>query len=76
MKHGADKMKANIHEDKDNRIDFIQDFTLRSLRLKPDKWLRMVVSDEQRGFIQNFVDGEWPQVRWESACFFSSSFDA
>ena len=34
-------------ESSDPRLDFIQDFTLKSLRLKPDKWARMVVSDEQ-----------------------------
>ena len=41
----------------------IQDFTLKSLRLKPDKWVRMMVSDEQRNFITNFVERERPQVR-------------
>jgi hypothetical protein len=37
-------------ESSDPRLDFIQDFTLKSLRLKPDKWARMVVSDEQVEF--------------------------
>ena len=41
----------------------LQDFTLKSLRLKPDKWVRMMVSDEQRNFITNFVERERPQVR-------------
>ena len=41
---------------KDPRIDYIQEFTLKSLRLKPDKWARMVISDEQRIFIQAFVE--------------------
>ena len=49
-------------ESKDPRLDFLQDFTLKSLRLKPDKWARMVVSDEQRTFISNFVDRPSPQV--------------
>ena len=34
---------------------------LLGLRLKPDKWSRMVVSDEQRTFIQNFIDRAYPQ---------------
>ena len=38
------------------RIDFIQEFTLKSLRLKSDKWSRMVVSDEQRCFITSFIE--------------------
>jgi hypothetical protein len=33
------------------------------LRLKPDKWARMVVSDEQRNFINNFIERQSPQVR-------------
>ena len=40
-------------ESSDPRLDFIQDFTLKSLRLKPDKWARMVVSDEQVTFTRN-----------------------
>ena len=31
------------------------------LRLKPDKWARMVVSDEQRTFISAFIDRNYPQ---------------
>ena len=31
------------------------------LRLKPDKWSRMVVSDEQRTFISAFIDRNYPQ---------------
>ena len=38
------------------RMDFIADFTLKSLRLKPDKWARMVVFDEQRRFITEFIE--------------------
>ena len=49
-------------ESSDPRYDFLQDFTLKSLRLKPDKWVRMMVSDEQRNFITNFVERERPQV--------------
>jgi hypothetical protein len=42
---------------------WVQEFTLKSLRLKPDKWARMVVSDEQRNFINNFIERQSPQVR-------------
>ena len=56
-------------ESSDPRFDFIQDFTLKSLRLKPDKWSRMLVSDEQRTFLSNFVDRAYPQVR---SCFIVS----
>ena len=53
-------------ESSDPRYDFLQDFTLKSLRLKPDKWVRMMVSDEQRNFITNFVERERPQVGREN----------
>ncbi len=46
----------------DPRYDFIQDYTLKSLRLKSDKWVRMVISDEQRSYIVNFLDRPAPQV--------------
>ena len=40
----------------DERLDFIQDYTLKSLRLKPDKWARLMVSDEQRNFVTSFIE--------------------
>jgi dynein heavy chain len=48
-------------ESSEPRVDFIQDFTLKSLRLKPDKWARMMVSDEQRTFIMGFIERPLPQ---------------
>jgi len=47
----------------DPRIDFIQDVTLKALRLKPDKWARMTISDEQRNYINHFIERPYPQVR-------------
>jgi hypothetical protein len=37
-------------------MEFIQDYTLKSLRLKPDKWNKLIISDEQRTFIINFIE--------------------
>jgi dynein heavy chain len=51
-----------LSEARDPRMEFLQEFTLKSLRLKPDKWARMVVSDEQRNFINNFIERNAPQV--------------
>ena len=39
------------------RVQFIQDYTLKSMRLKPEKWMKLVISDEQRrhlGMTSNF----------------------
>ena len=52
-----------LAEYKDPRLDFIQDYTLRTLRLKPEKWARMVVSNEQMAFITGFIEHANPQVR-------------
>ena len=41
---------------KEPRMEFLADYTLKTLRLKPDKWARMIVSDEQRNFILSFLD--------------------
>ena len=38
------------------RLDFIAEFTLKTLRLKPDKWQRMIISDEQRSFLMGFIE--------------------
>ena len=38
------------------RVDFIADYTLKSLRLKPDKWQRMFISDEQRTYVMQFIE--------------------
>ena len=38
------------------RLAFIEDYTLKSLRLKPEKWNKLVISDDQRGFLHSFVD--------------------
>ena len=43
------------------RLDFIQDYTLKSLRLKQEKWNKLVVSDEQRGYILSFIEKDLPQ---------------
>jgi len=48
----------------DSRLDFIQDFTLKTLRLKPDKWARMTISDEQRNYINHFIERPYPQVSY------------
>ena len=38
------------------RLAFIEDYTLKSLRLKTEKWNKLVISDDQRGFLHSFVD--------------------
>ena len=48
--------------EKDPRVEFLADFTLKSLRLKSDKWARLLISDEQRTYLSRFIDHTVPQV--------------
>ena len=53
--------EQNVQE-KDPRIEFLSEFTLKSLRLKSDKWARLMISDEQRTYLSRFIDYNVPQV--------------
>ena len=46
----------------DFRVDFIKEVSLRSLRIKSEKWDRLMISDEQRSFIMGFIERQTPQV--------------
>ena len=46
----------------DHRLDFIKEYCLRSLRVKPEKWDRLLISDEQRAYISGFIERNAPQV--------------
>ena len=43
---------GKAEEKRDRRVEFLQDFTLKSMRLKIDKWNKIVVHDEQRQYLQ------------------------
>ena len=38
--------------DKDRRVEFIQEYTLKSMRLMADKWNKIIIFDEQRQYLQ------------------------
>ena len=57
----ADMQEGTVRGDP--RMEFLSEYTLRALRLKPDKWTRMLVSDEQRNFVNKFIDCYKPQVQ-------------
>ncbi|XP_059180294.1 dynein axonemal heavy chain 9-like [Centropristis striata] len=40
----------------DRRLDFIADYVLRTLRVKQDKWLKCVSSEDHRQVLQEFLD--------------------
>ena len=49
-------------EQKDPRIEWLANYTCKTLRLKEDKWSRMMVSDEQRTYLNRFLEDRWPQA--------------
>ena len=40
----------------DKRLGFLEEYALRSLRLKPDKWQKCVSTEEYRQVLQEFLD--------------------
>ena len=46
----------------DPRLEYLGEYVCKTLRLKPEKWSRMLVSDEQRTFLNSFIDRDFPQV--------------
>ena len=59
--------------EKDPRVEFLADFTLKSLRLKSDKWARLLISDEMRTYISRFIDHTIPQVDFQRKHFGSKT---
>ena len=59
---------------KDPVMDFLQKFTLGSMRLKPDKWSRLMISDEMRNYISNFVERGLPQVNFKNTICINNSY--
>ena len=63
-------MEVPTEGSRDPRMEYLQDYTLKTLRIKPEKWTRMLVSDEQRTFVNAFIDRNGPQVNWIFYQFF------
>uniref|UniRef100_H2Y9A0 Dynein axonemal heavy chain 11 n=1 Tax=Ciona savignyi TaxID=51511 RepID=H2Y9A0_CIOSA len=40
----------------DIRLEFIQDYTMSALKVKMDKWKKMMIQDENKNMIQQFLD--------------------
>ena len=54
------------------RLAFIEDYTLKSLRLKNEKWNKLIISDDQRGFLHSFVDqGRRDYDFWRVMCIWT-----
>ena len=43
-------------------MEFLKDYTLSSMKLKKEKWKKIIVSDEQREYITNFIESDHPDT--------------
>ena len=49
-------MTEETEEGKDPRLELLKEFNIRTLRLKSEKWTRMMVSEMERKTINRFLD--------------------
>ena len=42
------------------RMEFLKEYTLASLRLKKEKWKKIIISDEQKEYLINFIENDYP----------------
>ena len=41
-------------------MEFLKEYTLASLRLKKEKWKKIIISDEQKEYLINFIESDFP----------------
>ena len=41
-------------------MEFLKEYTLASLRLKKEKWKKIIISDEQKEYLVNFIESDYP----------------
>lgn len=46
----------------DPRFDFMGSFVQKTLKLKPEKWLRLITFEEHKAVLKDFVDKPHPTV--------------
>ena len=56
------KIETEASEKADPRMDFLQEFTSRTFRLKPSNWTRMLQSETQFNAVAGFIEHSFPQV--------------
>ena len=43
-------------------MEFLKEYTLSSMRLKKEKWKKIIVSDEEKEYLTNFIEGNFPDT--------------
>lgn len=47
---------SSNHDGPDHRLDFMGSFIQKTLKLKPEKWQRLLTFEEQKTIIKDFLD--------------------
>ena len=43
-------------------MEFLKEYTISSMKLKKEKWKKIIVSDEQKEYLTNFIESDYPDV--------------
>ena len=62
LRSGDTPVKMTISQVEDFRMEFLKEYTISSLKLKKEKWKKIIVSDEQREYLTNFIETDFPDV--------------
>lgn len=46
----------------DTRFEFMGSYVQKTLKLKPEKWLRLITVDEHKAILKEFLDRNQPEV--------------
>lgn len=55
-----DQAASSSSSNQDPRFDFIGSYAVKSLKLKPEKWMRVLGLEEHRTTLKDFVDKPLP----------------
>ena len=43
-------------------MEFLKEYTLSSMRLKREKWKKIIHTDDQKEYLMNFIEENYPDV--------------
>lgn len=49
-------------EGPDTRLEYLGSYVQKTLKLKPEKWLRLITVDEHKAVLKEFLDRNHPEV--------------
>ena len=62
LRSGDTTVKMAMGQVEDFRMEFLKEYTISSMKLKKEKWKKIIVSDEQREYLTNFIETDFPDV--------------